>query len=163
LDDRPRGAEDVSRCGHCEGWRDHQDRGSNNKVSKPIFSALGVESQWSRRGVVRISVLRSRIVEGQVRVGVISARDRAFYGRGVTVHNRALFYVHCLTTCDSSPDSHLIASRRSTNAEATMSGKYAFTKSLKEVRFLFCQTSEHSGPTRWVFALILEGVFGGLG
>lgn len=31
-----------------------------------------------------------------------------------------------------------------------MSGKYAFTKSLKEVRFLFCQTSEHSAATRFV-------------
>jgi len=30
----------------------------------------------------------------------------------------------------------------------TMSGKYAFTKSLKEVRFLFCQTGEHSAATR---------------
>ncbi|CEJ86723.1 Putative NADH-ubiquinone oxidoreductase 10.5 kDa subunit [[Torrubiella] hemipterigena] len=29
-----------------------------------------------------------------------------------------------------------------------MSGKYAFTKSLKEVRFLFCQTSEQSAPVR---------------
>lgn len=29
-----------------------------------------------------------------------------------------------------------------------MSGKYAFTKSLKEVRFLFCQTGEHSAATR---------------
>ncbi|KAI9744522.1 MAG: hypothetical protein M1818_002051 [Claussenomyces sp. TS43310] len=29
-----------------------------------------------------------------------------------------------------------------------MSGKYAFTQTLKEVRFLFCQTSEHSGATR---------------
>ncbi|KAL2042729.1 hypothetical protein N7G274_004488 [Stereocaulon virgatum] len=29
-----------------------------------------------------------------------------------------------------------------------MSGKYAFTKSLREVRFLFCQTSEHSAATR---------------
>ncbi|KAK0729966.1 thioredoxin-like protein [Lasiosphaeris hirsuta] len=29
-----------------------------------------------------------------------------------------------------------------------MSGKYAFTKSLKEVRFLFCQTAEHSAATR---------------
>ncbi|MCJ1238108.1 hypothetical protein MMC14_006097 [Varicellaria rhodocarpa] len=29
-----------------------------------------------------------------------------------------------------------------------MSGKYAFVKSLKEVRFLFCQTSEHSAATR---------------
>ena len=31
-----------------------------------------------------------------------------------------------------------------------MSGKYAFTKSLKEVRFLFCQTSEHSAAVRYV-------------
>ncbi|KAK3191167.1 hypothetical protein K4F52_002753 [Lecanicillium sp. MT-2017a] len=29
-----------------------------------------------------------------------------------------------------------------------MSGKYAFTKSLKELRFLFCQTSEVSAPVR---------------
>ena len=30
-----------------------------------------------------------------------------------------------------------------------MSAKYAFTKSLKEVRFLFCQTSEHSAAVRY--------------
>ena len=29
-----------------------------------------------------------------------------------------------------------------------MASKYAFTKTLKEVRFLFCQTSEHSAATR---------------
>ncbi|KAJ5887752.1 NADH-ubiquinone oxidoreductase 10.5 kDa subunit [Penicillium taxi] len=29
-----------------------------------------------------------------------------------------------------------------------MSGKYVFTKGLKELRFLFCQTSEQSAPTR---------------
>ncbi|KAL2210241.1 NADH dehydrogenase, alpha subcomplex, subunit 2 [Sarocladium strictum] len=29
-----------------------------------------------------------------------------------------------------------------------MSAKYAFTKSLREVRFLFCQTSEHSAAVR---------------
>ncbi|KAE8146773.1 NADH dehydrogenase, alpha subcomplex, subunit 2 [Aspergillus avenaceus] len=29
-----------------------------------------------------------------------------------------------------------------------MSGKYVFTKGLKELRFLFCQTSEHSAGTR---------------
>ena len=29
-----------------------------------------------------------------------------------------------------------------------MASKYAFTKSLKEVRFLFCQTAEHSAATR---------------
>lgn len=30
-----------------------------------------------------------------------------------------------------------------------MSTKYAFTKGLKEVRFLFCQTSDHSAATRY--------------
>lgn len=30
-----------------------------------------------------------------------------------------------------------------------MSGKFAFAKSLKEVRFLFCQTGEHSAATRY--------------
>lgn len=29
-----------------------------------------------------------------------------------------------------------------------MSGRYAFAKGLKEVRFLFCQTGEHSAATR---------------
>ncbi|KAL1970203.1 hypothetical protein VTN77DRAFT_5363 [Rasamsonia byssochlamydoides] len=29
-----------------------------------------------------------------------------------------------------------------------MSGKYVFNKSLKELRFLFCQTSPHSEATR---------------
>ncbi|KAM4065255.1 mitochondrial ribosomal protein [Hirsutella rhossiliensis] len=29
-----------------------------------------------------------------------------------------------------------------------MSAKYGFTKSLKELRFLFCQTSEHSAAVR---------------
>jgi NADH dehydrogenase (ubiquinone) 1 alpha subcomplex subunit 2 len=36
-----------------------------------------------------------------------------------------------------------------------MSTKYAFTKSLKEVRFLFCQTAEHSAATRFAFSLSL--------
>ena len=30
-----------------------------------------------------------------------------------------------------------------------MSGKYAFTKTLKELRFLHCQTSEHSNAVRY--------------
>ncbi|KAK3990293.1 thioredoxin-like protein [Cladorrhinum sp. PSN332] len=29
-----------------------------------------------------------------------------------------------------------------------MSGRYAFAKGLKEVRFLFCQTGDHSAATR---------------
>ncbi|KAJ5600509.1 NADH-ubiquinone oxidoreductase 10.5 kDa subunit [Penicillium hetheringtonii] len=32
-----------------------------------------------------------------------------------------------------------------------MSGKYVFTKGLKELRFLFCQTSEQSAATRQAF------------
>lgn len=31
---------------------------------------------------------------------------------------------------------------------AKMSGRYAFAKGLKEVRFLFCQTAEQSAATR---------------
>lgn len=34
---------------------------------------------------------------------------------------------------------------------AIMSGRYAFNKSLKELRFLFCQTSSHSDATRCVY------------
>lgn len=37
-----------------------------------------------------------------------------------------------------------------------MSGKYAFSQALKEVRFLFCQTAEHSGPTRSVALLLFH-------
>jgi hypothetical protein len=33
--------------------------------------------------------------------------------------------------------------------ELRMSGKYAFTKTLKELRFLHCQTSEHSNAVRY--------------
>ena len=33
-----------------------------------------------------------------------------------------------------------------------MSSKYAFTKTLKEVRFHFCQTSEPSAAVRYLFA-----------
>lgn len=35
-----------------------------------------------------------------------------------------------------------------------MSGKYAFTQTLKEVRFHFCQTSEPSAAVRYAFTLI---------
>jgi NADH dehydrogenase (ubiquinone) 1 alpha subcomplex subunit 2 len=35
-----------------------------------------------------------------------------------------------------------------------MSGKYAFAQTLKEVRFLFCQTGEHSTATRYVSCLL---------
>lgn len=34
--------------------------------------------------------------------------------------------------------------------QTAMSGKYAFTKGLKELRFLHCQTSEHSNAIRYV-------------
>lgn len=34
--------------------------------------------------------------------------------------------------------------------QTKMSGRYAFAKGLKELRFLFCQTAEHSSATRCV-------------
>ncbi|KAK1839934.1 nadh-ubiquinone oxidoreductase 105 kda subunit, partial [Colletotrichum chrysophilum] len=37
---------------------------------------------------------------------------------------------------------------RQRQTPTTMSTKYAFGKALKEVRFLFCQTGEHSAATR---------------
>lgn len=36
-----------------------------------------------------------------------------------------------------------------------MSGKYVFSKALKELRFLHCQTSEHSNAVRYALALPL--------
>lgn len=35
-----------------------------------------------------------------------------------------------------------------------MSGKYVFTKGLKELRFLHCQTSEHSNAVRYAISLL---------
>ena len=37
-----------------------------------------------------------------------------------------------------------------------MSGKYAFTKTLKELRFLHCQTSEHSNAVRYESTIFLS-------
>jgi hypothetical protein len=36
-----------------------------------------------------------------------------------------------------------------TSGDITMASKYAFGQGLKELRFLFCQTSEHSAATRY--------------
>jgi hypothetical protein len=36
-----------------------------------------------------------------------------------------------------------------------MSGKYVFSKALKELRFLHCQTSEHSNAVRYAFEILL--------
>lgn len=47
----------------------------------------------------------------------------------------------------------LIPSQLAPHTAATMSSKYAFTKTLKEVRFLFCQTSEQSAAMRYVVML----------
>ena len=44
---------------------------------------------------------------------------------------------------------HIAATRTSISRGTAMSGKYAFIQSLKEVRFLFCQTSDHSAATRF--------------
>lgn len=43
--------------------------------------------------------------------------------------------------------------------KGNMSGKYAFTKSLREVRFLFCQTSEHSAATRSLSSFLIYAIF----
>ena len=37
-----------------------------------------------------------------------------------------------------------------------MSSKYSFVKGLKEVRFLFCQSSEHSAATRYMTLLTVQ-------
>lgn len=49
--------------------------------------------------------------------------------------------------------------RHQCSKSGIMSGKYAFTKSLKEVRFLFCQTSDHSAATRSFTPCPLHGCF----
>ena len=52
-------------------------------------------------------------------------------------------YLTLLTFCHPAKEKAL---RR---VELRMSGKYAFTKTLKELRFLHCQTSEHSNAVRY--------------
>lgn len=39
-----------------------------------------------------------------------------------------------------------------------MASKYAFGQGLKELRFLFCQTSEHSAATRYVTTMLRAGI-----
>lgn len=58
----------------------------------------------------------------------------------------------------SSPKSNStrIEASRTADPRPTMSTKYAFTKTLKEVRFLFCQTGEHSAATRYVRHLCIS-------
>lgn len=60
-------------------------------------------------------------------------------GRSLCIHTYActsiVFYT--LPTCPFPP------------FHAPMSGKYVFTKGLKELRFLHCQTSEHSNAVRY--------------
>jgi hypothetical protein len=48
------------------------------------------------------------------------------------------------------PIEHQFAAGKSVDKAAIMSGRYAFAKGLKEVRFLFCQTGDHSSATRCV-------------
>ena len=38
----------------------------------------------------------------------------------------------------------------SSDTRSSMSGKYVFTKALKELRFQHCQTSDHSNAVRYV-------------
>jgi hypothetical protein len=48
---------------------------------------------------------------------------------------------------------------KSVGTAVKMSGRYAFSKGLKEVRFLFCQTGEHSSATRCVTSRKLKHNF----
>ena len=59
---------------------------------------------------------------------------------------RTKSHYHQLPHIHHHPSPIAIAPRRDT--QRAMSSKYAFTKTLKEVRFLFCQTSEHSAAVR---------------
>lgn len=57
-------------------------------------------------------------------------------------------------TCNNRAHSRLDKKPPYFTPSLIMSSKYAFTKSLKEVRFLFCQTSEHSAATRFGASLV---------
>lgn len=91
------------------------------------------------------SVVAKRLLESDVDDGLGGGRLRLLCqdtGAGVrklSLHSYActsiVFYT--LPTCPF-PPSH-----------APMSGKYVFTKGLKELRFLHCQTSEHSNAVRY--------------
>lgn len=59
-------------------------------------------------------------------------RSNSFNARPDNLHRAVSTHLHLFDEC-----------------VATMSGKYAFTKTLKELRFLHCQTSEHSNAVRY--------------
>lgn len=53
------------------------------------------------------------------------------------------------TTLNAASEERQLPSIVTSHHTVTMSGKYAFTKGLKELRFLHCQTSEHSNAVRY--------------
>ena len=57
----------------------------------------------------------------------------------------AYFHLHILAT----PCSTLFSFVIRLDVAFSMASKYAFTQGLRELRFLFCQTSDHSAATRY--------------
>ena len=54
-----------------------------------------------------------------------------------------------LTLTDDLPRQQIAILHRAPSRRGTMASKYGFTQGLKELRFLFCQTSEQSAATRY--------------
>lgn len=83
--------------------------------------------------------------------------DRSLNGWGCRSSGRARF-PHCLT-CSTLLRECDRLSPASATLHLDMSAKYAFKKGLKEIRFLFCQTSEHSAATRYPFPLLSMPIY----
>lgn len=73
------------------------------------------------------------------------------------LHRRSCICLHQEQSIDDEQRRHPALTQKidiqediTSKRDYTMSGKYVFSQALKEVRFLFCQTGEHSGPTRSV-------------
>jgi len=59
--------------------------------------------------------------------------------------------LHWNNDCTTSDTLNLEAEERRKRKEVKMSsGKYVFTKALKELRFHHCQTSDHSNAVRYI-------------
>lgn len=92
-----------------------------------------------------------------LRCGSFSGWGKRWQSGGIGLACRFIFIVH-QSTLPSTLCAWLFWSfcrfnlkeARLGNPNCKMASKYAFGKGLKELRFLFCQTSEPSAATRWV-------------
>ena len=105
----------------------------------------------TRQGHWRCWISAYLIVSSYLLLGYSSIQGVHFDVAQTPSCRRASYPPTTTTTTKSSPigPPSLSSSGHNRHPQA-MASKYAFTKSLREVRFLFCQTSDHSAAVRFV-------------